>query len=91
MEKAVEKNKSKLEDKIQSVLRDIDNAINQDDTRELTNEESTPINTEEINRKVEQINQRLSKLTKQQNEVKKLNEEHQPWLKKIRSSIGDSW
>ena len=75
--KTVEKNKAKLEAKIQKVLEQIDEGIAQDNQPD--DEPPTPIDSKELRRRIAQINrENLSKTEKKA--VKTLEEKHLPKL-----------
>jgi transposase len=84
----VEKNKEKLEQKIQSVLEDIESQI-KTDAQEL-NAEQTPraINSDELRNSLSVLNEKLkdsSKATKKQ--LEKLQQEHLPRLEKYEQQL----
>ena len=77
---SVEKNKAKLEKKIQGVLSDINNAIAQDNNVE-DSEELPVIDSSIVKQRLLELNKRLDDFNKQQKkQVKKLVEEHLPKL-----------
>lgn len=82
-----EKNKEKLEAKITSVLREIDQTIEKDKTEQ--EEQAIPIVTsDELRQKVEELNGRLEELNKkQQKQLKKLEEEDLPRLEKYEKQL----
>ncbi len=84
---AVEKNKAKLENKIQKVLSEIDSAIEEDD--QAPDPDSLPkIDSEALQDKISDLNKRLSTFNKQQNkELKKLAEEHLPRLERYEGQL----
>ena len=78
--KSVEKYKSNLDNKIKSVLRDISQAIEEDE-QSSNNEELKEINSKELEEKIAALNRRLTKpCKKQQKGIKKLKEEALPKL-----------
>ena len=81
--KSVEGYKEKLEKKVDSVLKDIDSSIVAD-TETLNEEEDfNPINSEELQEKINQLNARIEQLNKQQKkQVKQLEKDALPRLKK---------
>ena len=82
-----EKNKVKLEAKIDSILKEIDGVIESDKT--AAEEQAMPhINSEELQEKVTQLNERIQGFTKkQQKQVKTLTQEHLPRLKKYENQL----
>lgn len=88
---SVEKNKAKLETKIQSVLCDIESQIKQDQSE--LNKDQTPkaIDSKELKEKISRINQDLkeqNKVDKQtEKQLKKLEEEHLPRLEKYEKQL----
>lgn len=87
---SIEKNKEKLEKKIKLVLKDIEEEIAQEEQSEDTNELCTPINSQELDKKIAQLNQTLKqkgaskKATKQ---IKKLTEEALPKLREYEEHL----
>lgn len=85
---SVEKNKAKLENKIQSVLRDIESQI-RDDQSELGRDETPrPIDSTELKERLSALNEKLresSKATDRQ--LKKLREEHLPRLERYEKQL----
>ena len=78
--KSVEKYKSNLDQKIRSVLKDIDQAI-EEDTHAPDSEELQEINSKDLEEKITALNERLTKSNKkQQKGLKKLKEETLPKL-----------
>jgi len=76
---SIEKNKEKLEQKIKSVLEEIESNIKTDNTAEI--KEVPKVNPENLKTKIEELNSRLSELNKKQKkEVHKLEKEHLPRL-----------
>jgi transposase len=85
---SAEKYKAKLEDKIKRVLSDIESAIKQDDQATSSGDEIDNIDSGELQKKIDELNQRLDKLNKkQQKDVKKLEEEDLPRLKKYETQL----
>ena len=85
---SAEKYKAKLEDKIKRVLSDIESAIKQDDQATSSGEEIDNIDSGELQKKIDELNQRLDKLNKkQQKDVRKLEEEDLPRLKKYENQL----
>jgi len=86
---SVEKYKEKLEAKISSILKDIDNAIEQDlKTSKSEIEEEKPIDSEQLQEKINELNRKLSQLNKkQQKNVKKLETDALPRLKKYENQL----
>lgn len=88
---SVEKNKAKLEDKIQSVLSDIDAQIKEDRTQLNKDKTPKPIDSHELKDKLKQLNQEIkdnnkaSKQVKQQ--IKKIEEEQLPRLEKYEKQL----
>lgn len=88
---SVEKNKAKLEDKIQSVLSDIDAQIKEDRTQFNKDKTPKPIDSHELKDKLKQLNQEIkdnnkaSKQVKQQ--IKKIEEEQLPRLEKYEKQL----
>lgn len=84
---SVEKNKAKLEEKIQGVLNTIDENIKHDQVQGQQDQQ-VQIDSETLQQKLTELNERLSQLPKkQQKEVKKLKEEHLPRLKKYEDQL----
>lgn len=82
--KTVEKNKSKLEEKIRKVLEMIDEGIAQDNLPD--DEPPTPIDSDELKRRIAQINrENLSKEEKRA--VKTLEEKHLPKLQEYENHL----
>ena len=85
---SVEKNKSKLENKIRSVLENIESAINADNQDENSPSEVMDIDSEQLRNKIDELNNKLSMLNKkQQKEVKLLDSEHLPRLQKYEQQL----
>lgn len=85
---SIEKNKAKLETKIQSVLSDIDNQTREDD-KTLSQEESyIAIDSKALKEKLAVLNSRLKELPKtKQKQLDKLQEEHLPRLEKYEQQL----
>jgi transposase len=82
--KTVEKNKAKLEDKIRKILEMIDQGIAQDNLPD--DEPPTPINTDELKKRIAQINrENLSR--EGQKAVKTLEEKHLPKLREYENHL----
>lgn len=85
---SVEKNKAKLEQKIQSVLQDIDNQIKEDS--KTINKEELPqtIDSKTLKEKLSVLNSRLKEPCKStQKQLAKLQEEHLPRLEKYETQL----
>jgi gas vesicle protein len=83
---SVEKYKEKLQEKIKSVLSDIESAIKEDTSE--NNPELEEINCEELEAKIEQLNQNIDKLNKkQQKNLHQLQNEHLPRLQKYENQL----
>jgi hypothetical protein len=85
---SVEKNKAKLEQKIQSVLQDIDNQIKEDS--KTINKEELPqtIDSKTLKEKLSVLNCRLKEPCKSsQKQLAKLQEEHLPRLEKYETQL----
>ena len=83
---STEKYKEKLEIKIDSVLKDIDRAIESDKSAEEN--EAPKISSEALEKKINELNHRIEQLSKkQQKQVKELQEEHLPRLKKYEQQL----
>jgi hypothetical protein len=85
---SVEKYKEKLEEKIKSVLADIDNQIKADD--QSANKEELPgeIDSQMLKEKLGQINKRLKEPNKAtEKQIRKLQEEHLPRLEKYEEQL----
>jgi len=84
---SVEKNKAKLESKIYSVLKDIDNHIEQDKA-ERTPDDLPAIDSTLLREKVRALNKRLSVLNKaEQKQLKQLQQDCLPRLEKYESQL----
>lgn len=85
---SVEKNKAKLEQKIQSVLQDIDDQIKEDS--KAINKEELPqtIDSKTLKEKLSVLNSRLKEPCKStQKQLTKLQEEHLPRLEKYETQL----
>lgn len=84
---SVEKNKEKLESRINNVLQEIDQTIEKDKTEQ--EEQSVPrISSDELRQKVEELNGRLKELNKkQQKQLRKIEKEDLPKLEKYEKQI----
>ena len=85
---SVEKYKSKLEDKIRTVLSTIDSHIEADEQASLCNDVPKAIDLDELKAKVKQLNVRQDKMTKiEQKQVKQLQEDYLPRLEKYEHQL----
>ena len=85
---SVEKYKSKLEDKIHSILSTIDSHIEADKQSGLCDETPKVIDLDELKAKVNQLNNRQDKLTKiERKQVTQLQEEYLPRLEKYEQQL----
>lgn len=85
---SVEKNKAKLENKIQSVLRDIESQIGQDQSELNRDETPRPIDSTELRDRLSVLNEKLKEAAKPtQKQLKKLREEHLPRLEKYEKQL----
>ena len=86
--KSIEKHKEKLEVKVDSILRDIDACINADMDLQDEPSEYSPIDSDELERKINLLNEQLDRLNKeQQRQVKQLKDDVLPRLKKYESQV----
>ena len=84
---SVEKNKAKLEDKIRSILHDVDSHIEQD-KHERSPEPLPDINSALIREKVSALNNRLSTMNKaERKQVKQLQQDYLPRLEKYETQL----
>lgn len=84
---SVEKHKSKLEDKIRSILTDIDKHIEQD-KQERGVEQLPAIDSDSLREKVKSLNKYLSGLNKaEQKQVRQLQEDYLPRLEKYEDQL----
>lgn len=90
---SVEKNKAKLEKKIESVLSDIDSQIRQDQSELGRDETPGPIDSAQLRDRLSVLNEQLKEAAKPtQKQLKKLREEHLPRLEKYErqlATLGD--
>jgi transposase len=85
---SVEKNKAKLEEKIQTVIQQIDETIEQDNQTADIPEGTKTIDSEQLQKKIAQLNTRLESLDKtQQKQVEKLQEESLPRLARYEQQL----
>jgi transposase len=85
---SVEKNKAKLEEKIQKVLSDIDQQIQQDSQQANQEEVTQKIDTTMLKEKLSQINHKLKKSPKStQKQLQQLQHEHLPRLEKYEQQL----
>jgi transposase len=80
---SIEKNKQKLENKIQTVLEEINQAIKEDESVQ-EEEENVTITSEELQQKIESLNAKLSKTGASKKIVKKVEKLAQGSLTKLR-------
>lgn len=86
--KSVEKYKEKLENKVDSILKDIETTIDTDTKNINQDEQYKPINSEKLHEKIAELNIRISKLSKQQQkQVKLLEKDALPRLKKYEQQL----
>lgn len=85
---SVEKNKAKLEQKISSVLRDIDAQI-KDDSKTINEEKiQNKIDSEQLKEKLSELNSKLKNPNKEtQKQVKQVQEEYLPRLEKYENQL----
>lgn len=85
---SVEKNKAKLEGKINKILTDIESSIQSDNQQANTEELPQTIDTVQLKAKLSEINKKLKTPTKQQaKELTKLQEEHLPKLEEYEKKL----
>ncbi|WP_338812820.1 IS1182 family transposase (plasmid) [Bernardetia sp. Wsw4-3y2] len=85
---SIEKNKEKLETKVNKILSDIESSIQSDNQEENKEEVSTPLDSELLKEKLAQINKKLKEPSKQQaRELKKMQDEYLPRLSKYEESL----
>jgi len=85
---SIEKNKAKLEKKIEAVLSDIESQIRQDQSELGAQETPRPIESVELGRKLSALNEKLKESAKPiQKQLKKLREEHLPRLEKYEEQL----
>ncbi len=86
--KSVEKNKEKLENKIDSVLKEIESTIQSDQSDQAEDHLPEKIDSVLLQEKIEKLNDRLSGLNKnQQKQVKELQEDALPRLQKYEEQL----
>ena len=86
--KTVEKQKARLEQKIQSVIDEIDGHIKTDQQESNKTETPRPIDSTELNTKLEELNRKNKQPDKAtQKQLKQLQEEHLPRLKKYEQQL----
>lgn len=85
---SVEKNKAKLEDKIKSVLKDIDATIASDDQQDVDTESFENIDSAKLKERIDELNSRLEELNKkEQKQLQKLGNEHLPRLQNYEQQL----
>lgn len=85
---SVEKNKVKLETKIQSVLAEIEGQIKAEQCQTEVTETPKPIDSRELREKLQQLNSKLKESTKAtQKQLKQLQQEHLPRLEKYEQQL----
>lgn len=85
---SVEKNKAKLEEKIASVLSDIESQIKEDQSELGRDETPRPIDSNQLKERLSELNEKLMKTGKAtQKQLKKLREEHLPGLEKYEHQL----
>lgn len=85
---SVEKNKSKLQDKICRVLSLVDKHIEQDRQQENIPETTTPIDSDLLRKKVKELNSRLDKMDKiERKQVQQLQQDYLPRLEKYENQL----
>jgi len=85
---SVEKNKLKLEEKIKSIIKDIENQTKEDDKVELQDDLPQAIDTKLIKDKLLQLNARLKEPDKKtQKKLAELQQEHLPRLEKYENQL----
>ena len=85
---SIEKHKSKLEDKIRSVLSLVDKHIEQDKQEECITDNPKPIDSDLLRSKVKELNARLDKMDKiERKQVQQLQEDYLPRLQKYESQL----
>lgn len=86
--KTVEKQKARLEQKIQSVIDEIDGHIKTDQQESNKTETPRPIDSTEIKTKLEELNRKNKQTDKAtQKQLKQLQEKHLPRLKKYEQQL----
>ncbi len=85
---SVEKYKEKLGVKVDSILRQISDAIQLDNLDNAGDEDAAPVDAQKLKEKIDLLNAHLDKLSKpQQKQVKKLKEDALPRLKKYEKQL----
>ncbi len=85
---SVEKNKAKLEDKIQAVLCEIDAQIKKDQSELGKNQTPKPIDSTELKKRIADLNKNAKERNKHtQKQIKKLEEEQLPRLEKYEEQL----
>jgi transposase len=87
---SIEKNKERLEKKIKLVLKNIENEIAQEEQAQDENQTSTPISSEELDKKIAQLNEKLAQNgagKKAYKQVEKLKNEALPKLQEYESHL----
>lgn len=83
-----ERYKGKLEEKIDAILKEIDNTIAKDDEESKEDPGSPSISSEQLGEKIKELNTRLGELTRhQKKQVKKLEKEHLPRLRNYEQQL----
>lgn len=86
--KSVEKNKTKLEEKIKAVIGQIESQIKSDQREIDTIEAVKPIDSKELKAKIDELNNQLQDPDKStQREIKKLKDDHLPRLEKYEKQL----
>jgi len=86
--KSVDKNKEKLEQKIKSILQDIDNQIKEDSAGENMQEVPEPVDSSKLKEKLAELNSKLKESDKATKKpLKKLQDEHLPRLEKYENQL----
>jgi transposase len=86
--KNVERNKIKLEAKINSVLRDIDDQIKKDNQEDNKEKVDKGIDTEELKKKLSELNKQISESDKaKRRQIDKLQKEHLPKLQQYEQQL----
>ena len=86
--KSVEKNKEKLEVKVNRILQDIENSIQSDNQEVNTDELPQKIDSDGLKKRLSELNRKLKEPTKSQaKELKKLQEEHLPKLEEYEQKL----
>ncbi|MDH6311135.1 transposase [Dysgonomonas sp. PFB1-18] len=85
---SVEKHKTKLEDKIRSVLSLVDKHIEQDKQAECIGDTPKPIDSDLLRSKVKELNTRLDKMGKiERKQIRQLQEDYLPRLEKYENQL----